>query len=239
MKRNLAIAVFFASQVLFLQSCMMVNPVKRQPLSVNEYGKNHPWQDRTVLIQFTPVVPGKPLDETIWDNIQGPIWDVCESLQIGFTQDYQFTPIVIPGGATVATTVKGTRIVIPFGNAFVTMFKSAVNKTFSNPSLCLKEVCAKGRETEFDAVVIINVNEFKVFESPMNHINFLLKVTSQIRTGNNNPISKQSTYKLNAFKLGSIANTSYGFIAKMNEAVNQFTEEAVSDLISTVTPEKL
>jgi hypothetical protein len=41
------------------------------------------------------------------------------------------------------------------------------------------------------------------------------------------------------FKLGSIASTSYGFIAKMNEALDQFTEEAVGDLISKVIAERL
>lgn len=239
MKLNLTIFILLASIAFFLQSCMMVNPVKRQPLTINEYIKNVPRQNKTILVQFTPVavVYGKPLDETIWDNMRGPIWDVNESRQIGFTQDYEFTPVVMPAGATVATTVRSTRIVIPFGNAFVTKFKSAVTKSFSRSSVCLKDTCVKGRENEFDYVVTVNIDEFKVFESPMNHINFLLKVTSKIQTRDKNPISKQSAYTLKAFKLGSIASTSYGFIAKMNEAVNQFTEEAVGDLISNAIPE--
>lgn len=239
MKRNLAAVVVIASLALLLQSCMMVNPVKRQPLSISEYGRSLPLQDKTILVQFTPVVHGKPLDQTIWDNIQGPIWDIDESHQIGYTQDYQFTPVIMPGVATVATTVRGTRIVIPFGNTFVTIFKSALNKSFRKALICLKEVCSEHNQAKFDVVVNMNVDQFRVFESPMNHINFQLKVTSQIQRGDNKTMPKQSSYTLNAFKLGSIASTSYGFIGKMNEAINQFTEDAVSDLIKNIILKEL
>lgn len=234
MRRKIVSLIFLFSISILIQSCMILNPVKRQPLAVSKYENGIALQDKTIKVHFIPVIEGKPVNETVWDNMQGPIWDVNESHQIGFTQDYQFTPVILPGVATVATTNRGTRIVIPFGNTLVTMFNSALNQAYKKSSVCLEEKCTNGNDADFDKTLSIKVKEFRVFESPLNHINFLLKVNSQIQTRGGNPVSKESTYSLNAFKLGSIASTSYGFIEKMNDALNQFTEKIVSDLLSNV-----
>jgi hypothetical protein len=88
------------------------------------------------------------LNETVWDNATGAFWDVKESKQIGFTQDYsKFIPVAatagIIGGAVggaVAGAAAGpqlvdTRIVIPFGNVFSITFESAITRNIKRTSL--------------------------------------------------------------------------------------------------------
>jgi hypothetical protein len=95
-----------------------------------------------IHVAFEETLPSKPLSETVWDNAKGPFWDVEESKQIGFTQDYsKFMPVAasagIIGGAVggaIAGLAAGpelvnTRIVIPFGRIF--------SKTFEDLAKCL------------------------------------------------------------------------------------------------------
>ena len=51
-----------------------------------------PAHSEPAIVYFEEAVPHRPLPETIWDNTVGPSWNVEESRQIGFTQEYSVSP---------------------------------------------------------------------------------------------------------------------------------------------------
>lgn len=217
---------------LFFQSCMLVNPVKRQPLYRTDFNLDIPHQNKEVLVLFKSKIPGKPLFETVWDNMQGAFWSPVESNQIGYTQDYEFTPLILPTDATVATTVRGTQIVIPVGRVFSDTMVSAIEKSYAKSKICFHDGCRAQFSNDTDIIIAISIDGFSVKERPMNHINFQLKLVVEIFEKASGRMKKEIIRtELNKFKLGSIASTSYGFIEKMNEAINSFAKLSVKKVI--------
>ena len=214
--------------ILILQSCMMLSPVKRRPLSIDTFNRQIPTQSKKVLVYLESVIPGKSIDETVWDNVQGAQWNPNESRQIGYTQDYGF----VQAGYTGTAVVSGTRIVIPFGRIFSTMIGAALHKTFDSSQICLTSDCVDKHINQVDYVINIRIKQFTVKEHPMNHINFHLQITSEIQNKVSGETSKvNSVFSLDQYKIGSIASTSYGFIESMNKGTNEFTMDTVQQLI--------
>jgi hypothetical protein len=72
-----------------LTACgITLSPVKRKPLEIGLFKTQLPSHSQKMLVRFEDTVPSKPLSETVWDNVSGPFWDVEESQQIGYTQNY-------------------------------------------------------------------------------------------------------------------------------------------------------
>ncbi|MCG8637535.1 MAG: hypothetical protein MI863_27155 [Desulfobacterales bacterium] len=209
-----------------------MNPVKRQPLFENDLSIDVPNQNKKVLVFFKPKISGKPVFETVWDNMQGPFWNPVESNQIGYTQDYEFTPIVLPAGASIITTVRGTQIVIPFGRVFSKTMASAAKKSYAQSKICFYDECKEQFYNDADSVIVISINHFSVKERPMNHINFQLRLGIEIFEKTSGKTKKETIQtELKEFKLGTMASTSYGFIEKMNEAINSFSELSAKKVI--------
>lgn len=201
-----------------------------------------------IQVQFDSSVAGKPLEETVWDNVSGAFWDVKESKQIGFTQDYEkFIPVVIAGGAMggavggfIAGTSGGpelmdTRIVIPFGRVFEGVFQSGLKQTFPN-SMTIPDPVAPvdfgtGHATP---LVKLKVTEFYVWEHPLNHLN--LKATVQLRVYGSEMLA-EPIYVYEACGLvtnqpmGTVMSTSSGFIKEMNKISNRFAADLSGDLL--------
>lgn len=58
--------------LLYLSGCMLINPVKRMALNEIDFKKPLPRTEKRVVVWFDEVVPGKPLNETVWDSAKGP-----------------------------------------------------------------------------------------------------------------------------------------------------------------------
>jgi hypothetical protein len=205
-----------------------------------------------ISVQFESVVPGKPLDETVWDNVSGPFWDVSESEQIGFTQNYsKFVPVAIASGVVggaIAGAVVGasggpelmdTRIVIPFGRIFGGVFQSGFKQAFPNSTIFIENEGELNNALPEAAgpIVKLKVTEFYVWENPLNHLN--LKATVQARVyrpgQSTDPIFSYEAHDLIAGQsIGSVMTTSSGFIENMNKISNEFAASLADDLLKNL-----
>ena len=157
---------------------------RRKPLEIAPYNQQLTLNDiHEISVVFEEVIPSRPLNETVWDNATGAFWDVEESKQIGFTQDYsKFLPVAasagLLGGAVGGAVVGGiagpelvnTRIVIPFGNIFSKTFESAVDRNIEKHSACYQPGCPL-RVTIHPNSLKIKIGGFYVWEGPLNHLN--------------------------------------------------------------------
>jgi hypothetical protein len=194
-------------------------------------------------IIFQEVIPGKPLNETVWDNATGAFWDVKESKQIGFTQNYsKFIPLaatagVIGGavggaiaGAAAGPQLVDTRIVIPFGNVFSNTVESALGKNIKRYLVCFNSACSAQKFAEND--LTIKIDNFYVWEGPLNHLNFYVKGEC-LYTRNGSEAKKYDFEKsMLSQKLGTMMSTHASFLNEMNRLANIFSEEITTDIIA-------
>jgi hypothetical protein len=183
-----------------------------------------------LIAKFEPAVPGKPLNETVWDNVSGPFWDKKESKQIGFTQNYKPQFLLIPPPALPAVAHGGTglvdsQIVIPFGNIFTTLFESAAQRSFTKVVTCFEQDCAN--TSEGGPGIRVKIENFLVWEAPLNHINFHITGTTTFfsSTGSKKEYSFQN--ELLNQKLGTVMSTHNSFIRELNKVSDQFADQTI------------
>ncbi len=89
-------AVITLCLVLSILSVLSCSWERRKPVEIMGYTQEPPHIRSKIVVFFHQVIPDKPLNETIWDNVIGPIWDPKKSKQIGFTQHYKAQFFAIP-----------------------------------------------------------------------------------------------------------------------------------------------
>ncbi len=235
------VVAFLISLSISISSCTTVP--RRQPLDTTSYTLQIPLENvDNINIVFEEVLPGKPLNETVWDNKSGPFWDIQESKQIGFTQDYKkFVPVVVSagvlggaiGGAVVGAaagpTLVDTRIVVPFGNIFSGTFESAIKNNFKQYSICFNPSCKSQAPSQNE--LKIKVEKFYVWEGPLNHLNLYAQGESRYtRAGDSTKGHRFETSMLSQ-KLGTVMSTHKSFMKEMNRISNLFAQEITTDII--------
>jgi len=227
--------------LLAVSSCTLE---RRRDLSVDSYSQQLTLRNTGDLkVIFQDVIPGKPLNETVWDNATGAFWDVKESKQIGFTQDYsKFIPVAatagIIGGAVggaVAGAAAGpqlvdTRIVIPFGNVFSGTFESAIGKNIKHYLVCFNSTCSAQKFSEND--LTIRINNFYVWEGPLNHLNFYVKGECIYKQNGTETKKYDFEKSMLSQKLGTMMSTHASFLKEMNRLANVFSQELTTDIIA-------
>lgn len=256
--RRAVLLLLVGALAVSLQACgTTMNPVKRKPLQIDPMEVSVAPGGQPILLRFEEKLAGKPLSETVWDNVSGAFWDVEESNQIGFTQDYsRFIPVVAVGavggaiGGAVAGAVAGaagpelveTRIVIPFGRIFVGTFQSGVSKAFPNSITCLDKQCESAALATgiYKCMVRIEIAQFGVWERPTNHINFQAAIISKVYS-TDDPAKSLCTLETRQESreqsVGSVMTTSSGFIAAMNRLSNEFAGALSRDVMSKLRKE--
>lgn len=230
---------------IFLSGCgVTLSPVKRAQLKISPLETTLVPNTQTAIIRFDNTLPGIPLAETVWDNASGAFWNIEESNQIGFTQDYSKTLPAAAVGGMVGAVVVGTqsdytRIVIPFGRIFEGVFQSGLQRVFPYSVTCFDEKCelVNLETTSPKYLVRLKVSEFQVWESPLNHINLKAKVECKVFR-----ISKldkpefvyEARKQTTNQSLGSIMTTSSGFISEMNRVSNKFSAELSQDILENL-----
>lgn len=224
-----------------------LSPVKRKPLQIDPPEMSLAPTTQAVLVRFENTLLGKPLPETVWDNVSGAFWDVEESNQIGFTQNYsKYIPVVAVGGviggavgAASDPSLIETRIVIPFGRIFEGTFRSGLSKAFPNSSICFDDQCEE--QTLASGIpqylVRVKVSEFQVWEQPLNHINLKAVAVSKVYRHQNlaEPLSvHEGRQELTKQSMGSVFSTSSGFISEMNKISNRFAGALSEDIIGNI-----
>lgn len=225
--------------LLCLSGCMLVNPVKRMSLNEIDFKKPLPRTGKRVVVWFDEVVPGKPLNETVWDSAKGPFWDQEEAQQIGVTVSYKIDPVYMPAGATAATTATGARWVVPFGTLMSGMMKSALDQHFLGSVICYSETCVKNAVASTHPNSLLRIKpSFKVSTPAPTSLNLSYSSDvsfgvysspsfSQVRSGRSF-ISKKD------MKLNPIV--SYMAIGQMRDYSKEYLETIVADLLTKAYP---
>ena len=249
----------FALGVILTCGCgVTLSPIKRTPLRVASIETDVPSYEGTAVVSFDSVLPNKKLSETVWDNVTGPFWDVEESQQIGFTQNYGKLALVSAGagavgGAAMTGVAMGaavqsgqineiveTRIVIPFGRIFSEIFLNGMEKCFSSYQVCFDASC-DNQSLASGSIIKINVENFRVWEDPLNHLNFIATVVTDVHLnydGKQADYSYTITKELQRRSIGSVWTTSSGFIKEMNRLVNNFAIDISIDILSNLYSKK-
>ncbi len=217
---------------ILLTSCALP---RRKDLDISSFNQKVsviPVQN--ITIKFEEAIPGKPFKETVWDNVSGPFWDVEESRQIGFTQNYKsqffaIPPVLLPVAAQSGVNLINTRILIPFGNVFSTMFDLAARKSFAASRICFDDVCIN--KSPGSDIFRIKIENFLVWESPLNHLNLYTKGKSTHIV--NGKIIKEYEFEKSMLsqKLGGVLSTHSKFMNEMNKLTNQFAEELTGEIL--------
>ncbi|HXF10118.1 MAG TPA: hypothetical protein VN625_04985 [Desulfuromonadaceae bacterium] len=180
-------------------------------------------RDAHALVIFNEVIPGHPLPETIWDQ-SGPFWDAAHSHNIGFVQNY--TDYI------VALNIH-SRQMIPFGRIFSDMITVATSNAFLRCDVAFSPQTAQSiTNPPPDVQISINIDRFRVWESPMNNLNFSLDCHYQVidRTKNTSTEYRLSR-KAGPLYLGSMFHWDSYFIKQTERQTDLFTEQAVAEIL--------
>jgi hypothetical protein len=228
--------------MLTFASCTTLS--RRKPLDITPYAQELSLASlETINIIFEEVLPGKPLNETVWDNKSGPFWDIQESKQIGFTQDYKkFVPVAVSAGlvggaiggavagAAAGPTLVDTRIVVPFGNIFSGTFESAMKNSLKHYSICFNLSCKSQGPSQNE--LTIKVEKFYVWEAPLNHLNLYAKGESRYTKAGGAIKEHRFEKSMLSQKLGTMMSTHRSFMKEMNRISNLFAHEITTDIIN-------
>lgn len=218
-----------------LSGCMLINPVKRMDLEEVNFKKPLPHVEKKIIVLLEEVIPGKPLNETVWDSAHGPFWDQEESQQIGLTVSYRVDPIIMPGGASAATTAQGARWVVPFGPLVSHMMKSALEQHFVGGVVCYTDSCVQSAMTSGPVGSLLRVKpSFRVwtpfptsltlnYSSDISFSVHALPSFEPLRSGRS--FLSKTDMKLNRF-------ISYKAISEMRDYSKEYAEEVVWDILS-------
>lgn len=217
---------------------------RRTPLEVTPYNRQLSLTGfEEIQVVFEETLPRKPLNETVWDNRVGALWDVEESKQIGFTQDYsKFMPVAatagvlggaiggVVAGLSAGPSLVNTRILIPFGNIFSKTLESALVANSKKYSVCYSPNCDTQKEVQ--DLLKVKIDEFYVWEGPLNHLNLVIRGKSEyLKSGNT--INQHSFEKsLLSQKLGTMMSTHASFMTEMNRISNALAQDVTTDIMS-------
>lgn len=244
--------IFIASLCSLLIVFLLISCAQsgRKPLDIPPFTRTlAATPQEAIVIRFEQSVPGKPLNETVWDNVSGPFWDAAESKQLGFTPRYKpqfffIPPAQVPIMAKAGINLNDTQIIIPFGNILSSTIESAARKNFSQATLCFDEGCSS---TSASAVLSIKVEQFFVWETPLNHLNMYVKGKSVCsRSGSAVKEHKFEDHimyqKIGGLvspysraideKLGGLLTTPTMFMDEMNRISNLFAEAVTAEILS-------
>lgn len=77
--RRTVLLLLVTALAVSLQACgTTMNPVKRKPLRIDPMETSVVPGAQPILVRFEEKLAGKPLSETVWDNVSGAFWDVEE-----------------------------------------------------------------------------------------------------------------------------------------------------------------
>jgi hypothetical protein len=243
MDRNIPMTIGVVVMLFSMSACTLE---RRTPLDVTPYTQRLSLTEvEGIHVIFEDTLPNRSLNETVWDNAIGPFWDVEESKQIGFTQNYsKFIPVAIStgiaggavGGAIVGLAVGpelvDTRIVIPFGRIFSQTFESAIAANSTNHSVCYFPNCDIPKDSL--TVLKIRIDQFYVWEGPLNHLNLIVKGRAEYSNGGS--IIKEYGFEkaMLSQKLGTVMSTHASFMKEMTNISNKLAQDVSTDIMGNI-----
>jgi hypothetical protein len=207
---------------------------RREPLFVTGVRVPLAAHSERAIVYFEEVVPHRPLPETIWDNAVGPSWNIEESRQIGFTQEYSVLPVILPPVAVAATSIN-TRLVVPFGRSVSAVFESALRKAYPAHVTCFEESCMQNAAAADPVATVLRIrfDAFYVWEGPVNHLNLYAKGSCRSLRDGGDTLSEYRFEKA-ALKrdLGGFFSTHAALIEAMNDVLNAFSEDLSVEIVT-------
>jgi hypothetical protein len=204
----------------FFAGCDAFSPSGHRPLKIFPFHGELPREERSIVVDLRSAVPGRPLEETVWDNASGPLWDVSASKAIDYARRRRVTE---------------SRIVIPFGRILTEKFRSALEGHFSRWALCTSDTCVRAETARLDPddVLTVSVRRFKAWEEPRNHLNYAADVIYAVRAKREGgEVRGRRLHRdLAAYKAGGLFNTRGAFLKHLNQSANDFAEDIVQDVL--------
>lgn len=192
----------------------------------------------SLVVEFAPVLPGKPFNETVWDNVSGPIWSPTESQRIGFTQNYEGAVLAAALPPTIARgmvasgslPIVRSRIMMPLGRLVV----GSLHQIGSNVTICFAPDCSTKAKAEDPQRKLVRVRfqNFWVSESSPNHLTVEGVGNVSIEEAGRPMKTVPLTRKLAEQSITSEGYFHSDFIRAMNKIGNRFAADIVGDILS-------
>jgi hypothetical protein len=248
--KTIRISIACLCSILFVSLLSSCAQSGRKPLDPTPFSKTLPGAPHPdILIGFEESIPGKPLNQTVWDNVSGPFWDVDECKQIGLTVHYKpqfffIPPEDVPVFAKAGINLNDTQLIIPFGNIFSSTMESAARNNFSHATLCYDEGCISSKSAP--TMLRIKIEQFYVWETPLNHLNLYVKGRSLCSRGGapvkEHKFERHMMYeKIGGLvspysrtideKVGALLTTPGKFMEEMNRISNIFAEALTAEIL--------
>jgi hypothetical protein len=235
MKRDagrLPLRIGILATILLCAGSCVTQSVQRKALEVVPLTSPVAQPGASVLLRFDEFLPGKPLNETVWDNYRGAFWDPHESRLIGFTQNYR--PLDYLAGNVNPVEMVKTQMVIPFGRLLAETLESTLKNSSVRPSVCFEHACAEGPTdgARSPGILAVRVVNFRVWEEPLDHINLYAKVGLRL-TGpaSGTALSRDfEEWKLEA-RVGDAYTRHAEALRSINRIANSFIGALVGDML--------
>ena len=211
---------------LFLTSCVSILD-RRSPIEILSVSQDIPVYDGDVLVHYNEIIPQKPLFEIVWDNISGAYWDPEKSKEI---QMNKIGPAIEKNGLVITD-----QYIVPFGRILIGVSESILAQSFDGYYTCFKDACVERilNEKAPKYIVKIKIEEFRIWENPLNHINFSAKFQCYLFNEENKKVNEYNfDNKMIGVRIGNIWNTRSSFLTAINETANKFAEDTFVNIIN-------
>lgn len=193
------------------------------------------------ILFFEPVVGDKRFDETVWDNVSGPLWSPDESKKIGFTQHYKVPVGGGVGGPASAGYVaaKGgkafvdSRIMLPMGRLIADAVEIRAKENFDKVIVCFNRGCVEeAARVERIPVISVSIEMLTIAETKLNHLTLVAKGTEKIRAGSGKEIALPLELGIQNRSLEGEGRTHKAFIKVMNNIGNEFSYKLADQIVA-------
>jgi len=204
------------------------------PLEQVGFHQQLPLHEGRTLVLFEPVFPGKPLRETVWDNVEGPRWLPFEAGRASWVPGVDIKTRVegppvsqnrLEAGAQVTH-----RLTVPFGAIITAKYKQAFDRSYPGWRVCEEEQCLQtySKLMDFDRVIRIHIDRFDIWEQPSGYVNLYLHST-WTETTDNGLKTRTVTYEKERLQvaLPGIAGGYNGKAEQLLRLTEDFADEAV------------
>lgn len=194
------------------------------------------------IVFFEPAVPGRPLLETVWDNVDGPQWNPAESTKIGFTQHYSlpaaaFVPQPVRVGlfASGQASFVSSRIMMPLGRLIATACEQQLKAHFAQVTVCFDASCVAQAQATPATLLGVAITQAAVAETRTNRVSLAAKGTVSVQA----PGAAGSSTTALAVRIDERSITDNGlfhsdFIKTMNVIANEFANRVGGDIVAAL-----
>jgi hypothetical protein len=153
------------------------------PLERVSFNQDLPVHEGRTMVLFEPIFPGKPLRETVWDNVEGARWSHYESGRASWVPTENLVTRISGPPVSQNRLEAGDQVLhqmtVPFGAILTAKYKGAFDRAYPGWRVCEDEQCLQthSKLMDFDRIIRIKVDRFDLWEQPPGYVNFYMHGT--------------------------------------------------------------